>query len=129
MYHDTLLAEARAKITWGESISDVRDYLTSNGMSSADADVAIKELDQERTEEVRKRGTRDLILGLVLTGGAGGLLAVMLSSSYSRIPLRSPKLFGILALVVIYGGWKLTSGIIRLLSPKSDRSSISDVSD
>ncbi len=98
-------------------------------MSSADADVALKELDQERTEEVRKRGTRDLILGLVLTGGAGGLLAVMLSASYSRIPLRSPKLFGILALVVIYGGWKLTSGIIRLLNPKSDRSSISDVSD
>jgi len=48
MNPDDLIVEARARIIWGDEPLSVRYYLTSNGMSAADADAQIKQFTLER---------------------------------------------------------------------------------
>ena len=71
MNPDDLIAEARAKIIWGEISPSVHDFLTANGISDIDADAKIKELNAERNREIRKLGIKRTFFGAALVAGAG----------------------------------------------------------
>ena len=71
MNPDDLIAEARAKIIWGETSPSVHDFLTANGISDIDADAKIKELNAERNREIRKLGIKRTFFGAALVAGAG----------------------------------------------------------
>lgn len=71
MKPDVLISEARARIIWGEPSSSVRYFLTSNGMSDADADAKIKEFNVQRNTEIRKIGIKKTVISAALVIGAG----------------------------------------------------------
>jgi hypothetical protein len=129
MNPDNLIVEARAKIIWGEASSSVRYFLTSNGMSAADADAKIKEFTLERNADIRRLGIKNILIGVVLIGAAGIFFYSMFASSrMPSVSVRSARGYGVLVLVAVYGLWKLINGIIYLVRPKSEHGSISDIS-
>ena len=129
MNPDDLIVEARAKITWGETPSSVRYFLTSNGMSAADADVTIKELNAERNREIRRAGVRSTCIGAAVTCGAGILLYVMLRDSHTLFANRHAKAICGDALLGLYGIWKLVNGLVYLIRPQFEERSITEISE
>jgi hypothetical protein len=121
---DKLITEARARIIWGEELSSVREFLTSNGMSGADADAKIQEFNLERNREIRGIGLRNTLIGLGLSGGAGIAIYLFTANRYSHRSGRAVISFAVLG---IYGLWKLLKGIFYLLRPQSEHKSISDI--
>jgi len=124
MKPDILFSEARARIIWGEPSSSVRDFLTSNGISAADADTKIEKFYAERNAELRKIGIRNTLIGAALVPGAGITFYLCLRTGNSSGSARGAAvcLFG-----VFYGIWKLYKGIIYLVRPQSERKSIPDI--
>lgn len=130
MNRDELIVEARARITWGDDPSSVRYFLTSNGMSVADAEAKMKEFSLERSAEIRGLGIRNILIGAALTGGAGIFFYLLFARSHiPRVNVRSAKGYGFLFLLAFYGLWKLVNGIIYLVRPKSEPGSIPDLSE
>lgn len=126
MESKTLLIEARAKIIWGDPPESVHAYLTSNGMSQADADANIKRLMAERNREIRDIAFRNLLIGLALVSVAG-------FSAYLFRPqpatVRHYKGIIFAAVMGMIGIWKLIQGIIYLVRPQFDQESVSEISD
>ncbi len=130
MHTEKLITEARAKIIWGEPAESVRYFLTSNGMSGAEADEQIKAFNLERNREIRKKGIKYTLIGAALTGVSGGLIYLLLAKSENyHWSSRSGRGLGVLMLAGGYGLWKLVNGIIYLVRPQSEHQSISDLSD
>ena len=130
MTTDDLIVEARARIIWGDEPSSVRSFLTSNGMAAAEADAKIKELMLERNAEVRKLGIRDVLIGVALLAPAIIFFCLLFARSHiPSVTVRSGKGYGVLALVALYGLWRLINGVIRLARPKSEHGSIPDISE
>ena len=125
-----LIAEARAKIIWGEPAADVRQYLVSGGMSGADADATIQEFSQERHAEIRRIGVKNVVIGAVLVGvGSIAIGLVYANSSDHEINVGTAKIVGLLACVGLFGLWKLANGVIYLVRPQVEEKSIADLSD
>jgi uncharacterized protein YjeT (DUF2065 family) len=130
MAFDQLISEARAKIIWGEPASDVRGYLVSNGMPEAEVDTVIKEFSRERNAEIRRIGTKNVVIGAVLVGVSGILIYLIYINSSDRVVrVGTGKVIGVLACAGLYGLWKLVNGIIYLVRPQSEDKSITDLSD
>jgi hypothetical protein len=130
MNTDDLIVEARARIIWGDEPSSVRYFLTSNGVSAADADAKLRELVLERNAEIRRLGVRDVLIGVALLGGAGIFFYSLFRSSHMPgVNVRAGKGYGILVLLAFYGLWRLINGISRLVRPKSEHGSIPDISE
>jgi hypothetical protein len=128
-----LMSEARAKIIWGEPSSSVRNFLTANGISDADADAAIKQFDAERASEIRSIGIKKTFIGAALTIGA----VIFFFWSFKHVDInqmnsRRAEGFVAMALVIAIGGfyglWKLMDGITYLVRPQSERKSLSEIS-
>jgi len=127
---DKLISEARAKIIWGESSSSVRAYLITNAISETDADAAIREFNQERNAEIRRRGIKNILIGLPLVVAAGiPLCLIYRSPSDGSFKIGTGKLVGLLCLAGFYGLWKLVNGIFNLVRPQSEEGSISDITE
>ena len=129
---DKLITEARARIIWGEELSSVRDFLTSNGMSATDADAKIKEFNLERNQEIRGIGLRNLLIGLALAGGAGITIYFITTYEHGHGGFRYGRYgygraLGLPMVAGIYGLWKLLKGIFYLLRPQSEHKSIPDI--
>jgi hypothetical protein len=123
---DELLMEARARITWGESPSEVRAFLTSNGVAAPVADARLKEFVRERNRELRSIGLRSLLIGLALVGLAGAVLAIEIprAGPWSR---TASRVMGLIFLVGGYGLWRLIKGIAYLVRPQDEPGSIPDI--
>ena len=121
---NVLFSEARARIIWGESCSSVRDFLISNGISAADADAKIETFFKERNTELRKMGIRNILVGVVLVPGAGIAVFLCLRPGNSSGFARSAAFC---MLGVFYGIWKLYTGIIYFVFPRSEHRSIPDI--
>jgi len=124
MEPDKLISEARARIIWGEPSSSVRDFVISNGISDMDADAKIKDFNLERNAEIRRRGIKNILIGVALIGVAGISLYLILTSSLN---VRRGRGFGAVIVGGVYGIWKLVNGIIDLVRPQSEDGSISDM--
>jgi hypothetical protein len=130
MNTDALIVEARARITWGDDPSSVRYFLTSNGMSVADADAELKNLMLERNAEIRRLGVRDVLIGIALLAGARIFFYPLFRWSHMpNVSVRAGKGYGVLLILAIYGLWRLINGIFRLIRPKSEHGSIPDISE
>jgi len=129
MNPESLIAEARAKIIWGDSIPAVRAFLTSNGISGADADAKIHEFMRERDAEIRRLGLKKTVIGLGLIG-VSAIFFYTLFAGWVYLPElrgRAGGGYGIAALVGFYGLWKLVDGIVYLIRPKSEHRSVPDL--
>ena len=111
---EKLAWEARAKIMWGDSASEVKDWLTDSGLSSQQIrDILARSL-EERDAEFRKRGLSEIIIGLAIAVGAVvavvGLLAAAGISIFSPLSMRGGFVgFGLL--VTLYGLFRLGRGV------------------
>lgn len=97
-------------------------------MPAADADAKISGFILERKVEIRRVGVRDALIGLSLLGGAG--IFFWASSIPFFVPIASVWAEGdaIVAVLALYGVWKLGNGIARFLLPKSEHDSLPDIS-
>jgi hypothetical protein len=80
MQREPVLIEARAKIIWGEPEADVRSFLLSNGVSDADAAMAVQGYIAERNAEIRKIGIRKIVIG----GGMAISMALLFYREYKH---------------------------------------------
>lgn len=131
MNTDDLMVEARARIVWGDEPSSVRNFLISNGMSAMDADAKLRDLIRERNEEIRRLGVRDVLIGIALLGSAGIFFSLFKFSQTPHMMFRTRGYgaVGLPVLMALYGLWRLITGLIRLIRPKSEHGSIPDISE
>ena len=130
MNTDDLIVQARARIIWGDDPASVHYFLTSSGMSAADADSKLRDLVLERNAEVRKLGIRDVLIGVALIGSAGIFFYSLFKSSHMpSVSVRAGKGYGVLVILAFYGLWRLINGICRVARPKSEHGSIPDLSE
>ena len=120
------MRDGRARIIWGESRSSVREFLTSKGISAADADVKIEEWLLERNTEIRRHGIRSTVIGCGLICVSGVFLYALLGRPGVTIGVGRACAFLILA--ALYGLWRLINGIFWLVRPKAEGRSIPDIS-
>lgn len=125
MSAESIISEARARIIWGEPVSRVRDFLTSNGVSAAVAEARLKEFELERSQELRRLGLVNVLIGGILTGAASVTL-------YLWVPIATASSGIITGLAVVllaglYGLWKLVKGAALLVRPQSEHKSIPDI--
>jgi uncharacterized protein YjeT (DUF2065 family) len=117
--------EARARIIWGESSSSVHDFLTSKGISAAEADSKIIEYQHERDAEIRKIGVRSIFIGLLVLVLATFTIYLFVWPPANVIWVNKGVV--VVVLVWLYGVWKLGIGLVYLVYPKSVRKAVSDV--
>ncbi len=60
---ERILNEARAKIIWGDSVDEVREWLEDLGVSREQIDELLAATLKERAVEFRKRGIVELVIG------------------------------------------------------------------
>ena len=125
MSPDKIISEARARVIWGESPLNVRDFLISNGLSAAVAEAKLKEFEFERNQELRKMGLRNALIGGILAGAAG--VALYVSFAIANASSGIIKALAVVALAGIYGLWRLMKGLVYLLRPQSEHGSIPDI--
>jgi hypothetical protein len=125
MSADKIIAEARARVIWGEPSLTVRDFLISNGVSVAVAEAKLKEFQSERTRELRRIGFRNVLIGSILTGAAG--VTLYLSFAIANASSGIIKALAVVLLAGIYGLWKLVKGVVYLVRPQSEHGSIPDI--
>ena len=112
-------------------MADVRGFLMANGLSKADAVVAVKDFLAERIAEIRKIGIRKVVIG----AGLFILTALLFYWEYKQqfragTNLRSRgSALGFTVFGFIYGLWKLIDGIFDLVRPQSEEGSLSDMRD
>ena len=124
---DTILTNARAKITWGDSAASVRDYLITHGVSAAEADAIIKQLVRERNADIRAIGVQRVFIGASLLLISILLTWYLLASDQSVSHRSTYRISGFLVLMGLFGLWKLIGGLIFLVRPQSDHESIPDI--
>lgn len=63
---DQTLNEARAKIIWGESIEEVREWLSYRQIPSAQIEEVIATCLRERAIEFRKKGIKEIVIAALI---------------------------------------------------------------
>lgn len=129
MTTEELLVEARARIIWGDESASVRYFLTSNGMSTLDADSKIRQLIRERTEEIRKTGLRGTCIGAIIVCACASYILYALKHPSTLFPSKQGKAMFFAGVVGLYGIWNLANGLLSLLWPKSQTGSITELSE
>jgi len=119
------MTEARARIIWGDSVTSVRDYLVSNGISSSVADAKLVEFCLERNRELRRIGFRNLLSGVVLAGASG--ITIWIGVRHGTPSSGIARALALVLVVGCYGLWKLVVGIVYLVRPQSEHKSIPDI--
>ena len=128
MTNDKLSVEARARIIWGEEPASVRQFLTSSGMSPTDAENKIQEFSAERNREIRKMGIWNVCLGALVLCLSAAFIYFVIKQPSTRFPTKLGKAMFAAILAGFWGLWKLVNGLIRLIRPKSETQSITDLS-
>jgi len=129
MNPNNVIVEAKARIIWGEKPSSIHAFLTSNGMSTTDADRTIQELITERNQEVRKIGVRGTCIGAVI------ICAVVIDIWYNfdhpseLFPSRQGRAMFLMYFLGLYGIWRLIGGLFHLLRPQLETQSISEITE
>jgi len=118
-----ILDQARAKLIWGESEDAVREFLTTHGFSSSEAEIQIAEFRAERHADIRKTGIKKIVIGSALTAAA---IAYFCTTKLGT-NTHSAKGAAFILLGGLYGSWKLIDGIIYLVRPQSETKSITEI--
>jgi hypothetical protein len=116
---EKLIVEARARITWGDSPAQVRDWLLTEKINDFEADEILRDLLAARSASMRKRGIVNLVVGTgaIAVAAAIGILPGLLENL--EIPIRVGRAYGLFmagaGLIGIYGAKQWIDGIERLL--------------
>jgi len=130
MGRDEVITEARARIIWGEAPASVRYFMTSNGISPAEADAELQRFIHERNIEIRNIGARNVVIGAGVIVGSGVLLYLVFSHPGAITPnVSRAKGLGGVGVAGLYGVWKLIKGIFYLVRPQSEHESITEIPD
>ena len=114
-------AEARAKVSWGDSQEEVTKYLMVQRFTAQEATDLVAVMFKERMVNVRANGIRKIIIGT-------GLMCVPIIGFliFAHIGIIPIKLMGILIVVGLYGFWQLLNGIIALVAPKMESGDVAE---
>ncbi len=132
MEPENLIAQARAKIIWGEPSQSVRIFLTSNGIADTDADATIKELCAERHAEIRRIGLRRTFFGAAILAASSLLIFLsVLRVDLDKIDYSEMRGRIVVAVAAgfagLYGAFKIIDGVLYFCRAKSDTGSLSDM--
>ena len=124
--------EARARITWGDQRNDVRQWLVESGLTHVDAAEVVRCCIGERAASIRRKGVRDLVLGLMILAVNSGLilLVVGMRDALQNLPARAPGIIvGVSGSVAIYGIYLTVRGVERMIGGAKVAGADSDVGD
>ncbi len=111
--------EARAKIMWGDSMEQVAAYLTVKGLHRSEAAEIAYQAYKERAAIVRRNGIWKIIAGILMM--CVPLIAYICIEVARRIPIRASLVcYGI----GILGAYFFITGIIAVVSPKSEKGAV-----
>ena len=118
--HESAYWEARARVMWGQSRADVRQWLEGHPIAPADIEAMLDLCFAERAQVMRGKGLGDLLVAaLVMLPSIAGLI---LWSGISWV-------FGSGSLLVVYGCLRLFRGIARVALGAKALGSVADSAD
>jgi hypothetical protein len=113
--------EARAKVSWGDSPEQVLSHLMIQGFSLEEASGIVNDLFEERAAEVRRKGFKNLAIGLFLIALPFGMWFYI-----QHLKMPPGRLFVLTCLVGLGGVAVLFRGIFMVVAPKSQRGDVAD---
>lgn len=117
-----LIVEARAKIIWGESSDQVREWLVAKGFTNAQSDEILRQTLSERAREVRRRGTREILTGAFAVALASAIFVSLYPAGFFR-----RRVLLLACLVLAYGVWHLLKGVGKVLDGEKARGSVAEM--
>jgi hypothetical protein len=116
---EKLIFEARAKIIWGEAPQSIAAWLRSHGIDDRRIQEVLGAAMRERDTEIRRQGSHELVIGILITAVSGGLMLLMGSSN-----MRSSRIFILFFAGFVYGSYRLASGAVLLAKGANARGSV-----
>jgi hypothetical protein len=127
-----LAVEARARVTWGDSIDVVRGWLSTEHVPHWQIEEILRPVLEERASSMRRRGTRDLFVGVLLLALAVTLVFLPQELEKQNIPAMG-RFLGFFFAAAVFAGYfgvkQLIDGGERLLRGSRAPGAESDVSD
>lgn len=112
---ESLIWDARARIMWGESTSEVTEWLKSQGVEQQRIDEIIQTCQKERDLAVRKRGINEVVIGSLCVVACVGIVIAA-----ERIAVWN-------VLGAFFGAYLVISGVFKLMQGGSTPGSLTDM--
>lgn len=132
--HDELLKkrgaplEARARIMWGDSPDDTRQWLLETGIDGRRSDEIIREFMDERCAEIRREGKSEIYVGVKLFFAATLIVLLRLTIFEKYFyEYTIDKIYGIAMMFFAYGLWKFLRGMNFFYRSPEIRGSVGDL--
>jgi hypothetical protein len=129
---EQLTVEARARVTWGESVDAVREWLASQKLPHLQVDEILRDVLEERRESMRRRGVHGLFFGAVVLACAVAVVFLPPELEKFGIPAMG-RMIGLFFAAAIFLGLigvkLLVDGMERFLRGAAAEGADSDVSD
>ncbi len=107
--------EARAKILWGDSPDDVIKYLQMQSISFDDACIMVDALCTEREKNIRGKGVRKIIIGVLLV-----MVPLVTWLIFMHIGVIQFHLMAIVSVIGFVGAWFCIKGTLMIMSPNAE---------
>ena len=118
---EKLQREAHAKIIWGDSPAEVKNWLRVSGLSGQETEDIVSESLRERAAEFRKRGLGQILLGsLILIVAACMALAI----HHDLFSYTTRRLYGIYLLGATFGLYCFVRGVLYVVSGAKNEGSL-----
>jgi hypothetical protein len=113
--------EARAKVMWGDDPEDVKKFVLMQGFTRDEATAMLAEMLDDRAQTIRKNGVRKIFIGI-------GMMCVPVVAFivFTMIHFFEIKIFGATLVIGLWGAWRVLSGTIMFLSPRSEKGDVAD---
>jgi hypothetical protein len=110
-----LMAEARARLDFGDSPEEVLKYLKAEGVPEERAQGLIELIQLARNAPLRVAGVRKISTGITMMAGAVPLWFVL--------PLFGAVLGKLQVMAIglaLYGWWRIAAGVVMLMTPQRE---------
>lgn len=122
----SLAIEARAKLIWGDRPSDVRQWLSTRGVTDEQIEVIVRHAMCERARTIRGMGLKDVLIGLPLSLGGTFLCVAAFKHNHAD---RVGRGMGAVFVAVGYGFFRTLRGAERLIAGARMEGSIPEMDD